>query len=89
METKAKTRIKINELLNSVNWIFAKTMPEIPHEYIVIDWYPEKIKEIKLFIQEIDRNGYSSKFYSKENKYLNIDEYKYWVIDNIINRTKL
>lgn len=76
-------------LINSVSWQFAKTMPEIPHEYIVTDNYPEKSKEINAFIAKIEKNGYKKPFYGKEYKYLEIDGYKYWVMGNIINRAKI
>lgn len=80
---------KMNKLISSVEWRVAKTMPEIPHEYIVVESYPEKSDEIEKFIKEIERNGYTKSFYDKEYKYLEIDEYKYWVIENIINRAKI
>ena len=36
----------IKKLINYVQWRFAKTMPEIPHEYIVMDWYSGIVKKI-------------------------------------------
>ena len=36
----------VRKFIDSVDWQFAKTMPEIPHEYIVTDDYPEKAEEI-------------------------------------------
>lgn len=81
--------IQIKNLINSVNWQFAKSMPKIPHEYIVTDHYPAKTDEIKKFIKEIENHGYSKSFYGKEYKYLEINGYKYWVIENIINRAKI
>lgn len=79
----------IKNFIDTVVWTFAKTMPEIPHEYIVIDDYPEKSESIKEFIQEIENDGYVNSFFDKEYKYLEIDGYKYWVIENIINRAKI
>lgn len=80
---------KFSELINNMDWQFAKTMPEIPHEYIIVDDYPEKSVEIKSFIGTINQVGYTKTFYGKEYKYLEIDDYKYWTIDNIINRAKI
>ncbi len=76
-------------LISSLDWTFAKTMPEIPHEYIVTDHYPKQSKEINKLIEEIAKNGYAKPFYGKEYKYLEINGYKYWVIENIINRAKI
>jgi len=83
------TKDEIQKLINSVKWTFAKTMADIPHEYIVVGHYPEKSEEIKSFIAEIDKNGYTKSFYGKEYKYLEIYDYKYWVIEDIINRAKI
>lgn len=80
---------EIKKFIDSVKWQFAKTMPEIPHEYIVTDNYPEKSDEIESFIKQIDEKGYTKSFYNKKYKYLKINGYKYWVIENIINREKL
>lgn len=79
----------INNLIKRVHWQVAKTMPEIPHEYIVIDDYKDKQGEFKIFIDKINHDGYAEKFFNKEYKYLDIDGYKYWVIENIINRAKI
>ncbi len=79
----------VRKFIDSVDWQFAKTMPEIPHEYIVTDDYPEKAEEINNLIEQINKKGYTKAFYGKEYKYLEIDGYKYWVIENIINREKL
>ncbi|MDO8513480.1 MAG: hypothetical protein Q7S37_03180 [bacterium] len=70
----------IKNFIDTVLWTFAKSMPEIPHEYIVTDNYPEKLEEINAFIAEIEKNGYTKSFYGKEYKYLEIDGYKYWVM---------
>ena len=83
------TKTEINKFINFVKWQFAKTMPEIPHEYIFTDRYPKKAEEISAFIKQINTNGYAKTFYSKEYKYLVIDDYRYWVIENIINRAKI
>lgn len=80
---------QIQKLIDSLNWQFTKSMPEIPHEYIVTDHYPEKADEINKFIKDIENHGYSKSFYDKEYKYLEINGYKYWVIENIINRAKI
>ena len=81
---------KFIKLIERNEWIFAKTMPEIPHHYIVRDNLSNKdqklFDEFKLFIKE---NGYTEKFYKKEYQYINIDGYKYWIIENILNREKI
>lgn len=81
---------KFIKLIERNEWIFAKTMPEIPHYYIVRDNLSDEdqklFDEFKLFIKE---NGYTEKFHTREYQYINIDGYKYWIIKNILNRQKL
>lgn len=79
-----------DDFLNKQNWIFAKTMSEIPHYYIVRDSL--SLKDANIFDNlknEIKEKGYIEEFQGKNYQYLNIGEYKYWVMDNILNRTKI
>jgi len=80
----------VEEFINRNRWVFAKTMSEIPHYYIVRDDLPENDK--KLFDEFgvfIKKNGYTTEFYSKQYTYFNIGNYKYWVIENILNRATI
>ena len=65
-------------------------MAEIPHFYIVRDNLSEEDRklfdEFEVFIKE---NGYIEKFFSKEYTYHRIGNYKYWVIENILNRAEI
>lgn len=80
---------KFIKLIERGKWVFAKTMPEIPHHYIVRDNLSDDDKklfdEFDLFIRE---NGYTKKFYTKKYQYVDIEGYKYWIIENILNRGK-
>ena len=60
----------IKNLISLLTWQFAKSMPNIPHEYIVTDNYPEKVGEITKFIAEIEKKGYTKPFCGKEYQYL-------------------
>ena len=81
---------RILDFIDRHQWTFAKTMPKIPHWYIVRDHLSEDDKktfdEFDAFIQ---KNGYTKKFYSKDFTYFEIGEYKYWLDENILNRDKL
>lgn len=80
----------IEKFIKRNKWTFAKTMPEIPHYYVVRDQLSEKDKKIfDEFGAFIKKNGYSAKFYSKRYTYFDIGKFKYWVIGNILNRDKL
>lgn len=81
---------KVKELLDSVSFRFAKTMPKNPHEYSHRkDWDIDKdFVDVVLFIRE---NGIKEKFWRKEFIYYYHNGYKYWTMGNpvsYIDRTK-
>jgi hypothetical protein len=80
----------VEDFVDKLSWTFAKTMSEIPHYYVVRDNLSigEK-KTFDAFGKYVERKGYSELFYSKSYNYLNIGDYKYWIMENILNRTKL
>ncbi len=81
---------QLKQIIENSKWIFAKTMPDTPHYYVVKDNLSEDDKKMfNGFEWFIKKNGYDGEFYSKKYKYFNIGNYKYWVIGNILNRAKL
>ena len=71
-------------------WTFAKTMPEIPHEYVVRDRLSAEDKKVfDAFDDHVESAGYTAVFYEREYTYLDVSGYKYWVMGNILNRAKL
>ncbi len=71
-------------------WIFAKTMTEIPHYYIVRDKLSDSDKENFDDLAElIVTKGKGEMFMGNEYKYLKLGSYKYWALNNIINRAKV
>ena len=80
----------IENFIDLIPWTFAKTMPEIPHYYVVRDnLAPQDKEKFDAFTKYINDRGYSDIFDSKEYKYLKLGNYKYWVIDNVLNRASL
>jgi hypothetical protein len=77
----------------SAPWRFAKTMPDIPHEYTVRGQIPED--EFNAFVLLIRRSGYKRRFGKTTYTYLNIDGHRYWTMGaplgatTIINRALL
>ena len=82
---------EIEKFIQHQKWIFAKTYAKTaPHEYIVRDHLNKKNQQLfDSFAEFIGNNGYRKKYYSKYFTYLNIDDKKYWVMENIINRDNL
>jgi len=81
---------KFLKFIQDSKWIFAKTMSEIPHYYIVRDNLSATDQKLfDEFREFIDEKGYVKKFYTKEYKYIDIQGYKYWIIENILNREEI
>jgi len=75
------------DFINSQNWIYAKTYPKWPHEYIVREKVDEKLFiEFVLFIR---KNGYIGGFYKMNTLYLNFNEYTYWTMGEPIEVTTI
>ena len=93
LEKMVKAEIK--KYIGSVKWQFAKTMPEIPHEYTVADWNPDKTESFYDFVKYIREYGKDEMFYDKKFRCLEVDNYKYWTMGapveetTVINRKKI
>jgi len=80
----------IENLIDTLSWTFAKTMSEIPHYYVVRDnLLEEDRKRFDLFCEYIKEKGYPDTFDSQKYIYLKLGNYKYWVIDNVLNRAQI
>jgi hypothetical protein len=76
--------------LNTNTFVFAKTTPEIPHEYLVRDNLSEVDKKVfDEFKAFVNKNGYTAVFQSKQNRYFNLNGYKYWFIGKVLNRERI
>lgn len=81
----------ISRFIESQQWIFAKTMADIPH------WYCLKrncgnAEDWLWFVRLMDEYGVEGKFYGKTYKYFYWGDYRYWMMDptpeecDLINR---
>ena len=85
------------ELVESTPFTFAKTMSNIPHEWIFRGSVAKNIDIQKWFfaVAFIRKYGYVKKFYSKEFTYFDYNGHQYWTMGapieetTIINRAKL
>jgi hypothetical protein len=76
-------------------WTFAKTMPTMPHWYIVRGKSPLDHHEFDEFVRTIRRCGYRRRYARMGTAltYVNVDGYRYWTMGEpvpqttIINRT--
>ena len=78
-------------LIDKQEWTFAKTYAKIaPHEYFVDKSNIELFDKLNKFIDEY---GVDEMFELSDTKheyrYLNLEKYRYWKCDNILNRTEV
>ncbi len=77
----------LQKFIDSVQWTFAKTMPEWPHEYIVRDRVDENL--FMMFVQHIRWQGYESKFYQKIFTYYDHGGMVYWTMGEPLAETTI
>jgi len=94
---------EIRAFIGSVKWQFAKTMAFCPHFYNILEWNPEKSGGFFKLVSAIFNHGYKREWPTPEEMksfgerkvtkrivtYFNVDEYKYWVMDDTIEDTTL
>ena len=82
---------ELKQFIESVEWTYAKTMPDWPHYYIVRSQINENLF-VKL-VKHIRQSGYLGSFYNKTITYFDEGGFIYWTMGNpldettIINRT--
>jgi hypothetical protein len=78
----------------AAGWQFATSMPEIPHEYTVrgkrtAGVEPPSVAMHDAFAAQVREHGYQGRFYGRTYVYLELGDWKYWVIDDVINRQRM
>lgn len=78
---------ELQDFIQSVQWTYAKTMPDWPHEYIVRNRVDEK-HFIKL-VTHIRSFGYEGKFYKRPITYFDHDGMTYWTMGAPLDETTI
>ena len=68
-------------------WVFAKTMPKWPHEYIVRERVDGKLFE--QLVRYIRKHGYEGKFYRKTLTYYDEEGMMYWTMGASLEQTTI
>jgi hypothetical protein len=73
------TMDELREFVRTSPWKFARTMPQIPHEYTLRAKAPDEklFERVVLYIRQV---GYKALFGSVTYTYLDIDDWKYWTM---------
>lgn len=88
------TEEELRQLISEQTWTFAKSMPGIPHWYVVRKTFkrPELFEPFVLYIRKF---GYQQQFGRKTYTYLELDGFNYWTMGypaeetTIINRAQV
>jgi hypothetical protein len=68
-------------------WTFSRTMPQWPHEYIVRDRLDADDQvNYDAICRLVQDYGYTGRFGRHVRKYMNCDGWRYWQIENVLNR---
>lgn len=78
---------KIEEFITKYEWTFAKSMPTIPHWYVVRNKCDDS--EFVQFVEYIRANGQPRKFWRATYIYLDVGEFTYWTMGNPIDETTI
>lgn len=85
---------RVRAFIDTHEWHFAKTMPQIPHWYCLRKDKGD-VEEFLWFAQYIKEHCTPGQFYGKTYYYYYLDGYKYWSMDerpedcDLINRDKV
>jgi len=83
------TENEVRQYINAVKWQFAKSMPQMPHEYTVKAWRVDLLTIFNEFVLYIRKNGYREIYKRKVYLCLNINGYKYWTMGSALDKTIL
>jgi len=77
----------LKSLIAAAFWKPTTCQGTIPlHEYILKEKQPELYARLAPLIK---KDGYDGYFFKAKFRYLEIDGYKYWAYDDLINREKI
>ena len=84
MENEGYDINRIREFIARCEWKWAKSMEEVPHEYIMRNRCALRNYEFDTFIKTWLENGVEEWWGKAKRPYLYIDGYKYWTMGNYI-----
>jgi hypothetical protein len=88
------TEADFRDFAERSKWVFAKTMPDNPHEYVLRRSCADE-QEFEAAVRFIREHGYRAKFGGRYYTYYALDGWKFWTMGwpveqtILINRAKL
>lgn len=85
-----ETLTSLQQFISSRYWKFAKTYAKTaPHEYTVRSWKPDEQENFEMFSQAITKYGTDQWWRGGKWRYLIVNNFKYWTMDDVINRVEV
>ena len=82
------TTDELRDLIEQHEWIYAKTMPENPHEYTLRqEWADDALFDA--IVLHIRQHGYTARFHGRRYTQLDVGDYFYWTMDAPVEQTIL
>lgn len=86
MNTQSKNH-NIDQLLDQAKFVFAKSMPKMPHYYTLKEtWDSEQFEYV---VEKIRELGRTERFFRKTYIYYYSGGYKYWTMGSPVSQTRL
>lgn len=77
----------VGRALESHRWIYARTMPDNPHEYTLRrDWQED---EFLIVVQYIREHGYQTRYQGRLYTQLDVNDHYYWTMGAPLEKTVL
>jgi hypothetical protein len=76
----------VREFIEHHRWVFAKTMPQHPHEY-TLRKNARDDQEFEAVVSFIRAEGYTERHNGRTYTYLNVDDWKYWTMGAPLPKT--
>lgn len=81
-------RIKLQETFESAQWIFAKTMPWMPHWYTLLRQWQDR--DLWWWcVNTMWRDGMDEKYGKRRYRVVILNGFKYWSCDDPVTKTDL
>lgn len=81
------THERFETFIEGSRWIFAKTMPQIPHEYTLRKHADEA--EFEAAVAFIREHGYRARWGRYNHTYFDVDGWQYWTMGAPVGETIL
>ncbi len=75
---------ELERLIDGAQWRATNYLS--PHEYVLSRDYPELYAALRAYLLD---QGYVGLFLNREYTYGNIGVYRYWIIEDVVNRARL